>query len=159
MTKVFTQTFGVVGAILEKDGKILLVEEAKERAKGKWSHPAGWIELGENPLEAIKREVKEESGYDFEPTHILGLYSLYKTNLKEKWGITPQAIKIIFIGKISEKQSEELHDDVSETKWFRPEEIYQMDINTLRDMDIKDMVKEYFEGKKYPLDLLIHTEQ
>lgn len=159
MTKVFTQTFGVVGAILEKDGKILLVEEAKERAKGKWSHPAGWIELGENPLEAIKREVKEESGYDFEPTHILGLYSLYKTNLEEKWGITPQAIKIIFIGKISEKQSEELHDDVSETKWFRPEEIYQMDINTLRDMDIKDMVKEYFEGKKYPLDLLIHTEQ
>lgn len=159
MTKVFTQTFGVVGAILEKDGKILLVEEAKERAKGKWSHPAGWIELGENPLEAIKREVKEESGYDFEPTHILGLYSLYKTNLKEKWGITPQAIKIIFIGKISEKQSEELHDDVSETKWFRPEEIYQMDINTLRDMDIKDMVKEYFGGKKYPLDLLIHTEQ
>jgi len=143
MTKrVFTQTFGVVGAILEKDGKILLVREAKEIAKGMWSHPAGWIEVGENPMEAVKREVKEESGFDFEPTHILGVYSLFIKSLEEKFGITPHAIKVIFIGKISDSEIGELHDDVSETKWFRPEEIYQMDMNTLRDIDIKKMVKD-----------------
>ena len=73
MQRVFTQTFGVVGAILEKDGKILLVKEVKEEAKGQWSHPAGWIEVGENLIESIKREVKEESGYDFKPTHIIGV--------------------------------------------------------------------------------------
>jgi len=109
-----------------------------------WSHPAGWIEIGKNPIEEVKREVKEESGYDFEPTHILGVYSLFLKNLKERFGITPHAIKVIFIGKISDNKTGELHDDVSETKWFRPEEIYQMDINTLRDMDIKKMVKDYF---------------
>lgn len=160
MTKrVFTQTFGVVGAILEKDGKILLVKETKERVKGMWSHPAGWIEIGKNPIEEVKREVKEESGYDFEPTHILGVYSLFLKNLKERFGITPHAIKVIFIGKISDNKTGKLHSDVSETEWFRPEEIYQMDINTLRDMDIKKIVKDYFAGKFYPLDLLTHTEQ
>ena len=157
--RVLTQTFGVVGAILEKDGKILLVKEAKEVAKGMWSHPAGWIDVGENLIKAVKREVKEESGFDFEPTHILGVYSLFKKNLKERFGITPHAIKVIFIGKISDNKIGELYDDVSETKWFTAEEIYQMDINTLRDPDIKKMVKDYFAGRSYPLDLLTHTKQ
>lgn len=160
MTKrILTQTFGAVGAILEKDGKILLVEETKETAKGMWSHPAGWIEVGEDPLEAVKREVKEETCFDFEPTYILGVYSLFKENLKEKFNITPHAIKIIFIGKISDNETGKLYDDISRTKWFTPEEIYQMDINTLRDLDIKKMVKDYFASKRYPLDFLTHTEQ
>lgn len=157
--RVLTQTFGVVGAILEKDGKILLVKEAKEIAKGMWSHPAGWIDVGENPIKAVKREVKEETCFDFEPTHILGIYSLFKENLKQKFGVTPHGIKIIFIGKISNDGTVNLHDDVSETKWFTSEEIYQMDMDTLRDIDIKKMVKDYFAGKSYSLNLLTHTKQ
>jgi len=62
MKRVFTQTFGVVGAIIEKEGKILLVKETKKVAKGLWNHPAGWIDVGENPFEAVKREVNEKVG-------------------------------------------------------------------------------------------------
>jgi len=156
MPRVFTQTFGVTGAIIEREGKILLVRETKKIAEGLWNHPAGWIDVGENPLDAVKREVKEETGYDFTPTHIVGIYSLYKKHLEEKFSITPHPIKIIFTGKISKNNTGELADDVSETKWFSPEEIYQMDKNTLRDIDIKQMVKDYFTGKRYPLDLLTH---
>ena len=152
----YSQTFGVAGAVIEKEGKILLVKETKEIAKDLWSHPAGWIEVGEDPLDAVKKEVKEETGYDFSPIHIIGIYSLYKKNLKEKFDITPHPIKIIFTGKISENSTGELAKDVSENKWFLPEEIYQMDKNTLRDIDIKQMVKDYFAGKKYPLELLTH---
>lgn len=157
MTRVFTQTFGVVGAIIEKDGKILLVKETKEVAKDQWSHPAGWIDVGENPIEAVKREAKEETGFDFLPTHILGIYSLFQKKLKKKFGITPHPIKIIFIGNISDKKEDKPYEDVSEIKWFSPEEIEGMDKNTLRDLDIKKIVRDYFAGKRYPLELLTHT--
>ena len=156
MTRILTQTFGVVGAIIERDGKILLVRETKETDKSKWSHPAGWIELGENPIEAVIREVEEETGFDFAPIHILGVYSLFRKELKEKFNITPHPIKIIFLGKVSNEKVGKLYDDVSEIKWFLPEEIEKMDKNTLRDLDIKKMVKDYFEGKRYPLELLTH---
>ena len=152
----YSQTFGVAGAIIEKEGKILLVKETKKIAKDLWSHPAGWIEVGEDPLDAVKKEVKEETGYDFSPIHIIGIYSLYNKNLKEKFDITPHPIKIIFTGKISKNSTGKLAKDVSENKWFSSEEIYQMDKNTLRDIDIKQMIKDYFAGKRYPLELLTH---
>lgn len=157
MERIISQTFGVAGAIVEKEGKILLVREKKETEKGQWSHPAGWVELGEDPIEAVKKEVKEETGFQFTPTHILGVYSLFKAELKERFNVTPHPIKIIFIGSISKEKVGELQDDVSATKWFSPEEIDRMDKDTLRDLDIKKMVKDYFEGKRYSLELLTHT--
>lgn len=155
--RVLTQTFGVVGAIIEKNGKILLVKESQKKKydHGKWSHPAGWIEVGENPLEAVKREVLEEAGYVFKPTHILGIYSLVRKDIGYK-RLFPHAIKMIFIGSISGRQHK-LEDDVSETRWFAPEEIAKMNVRTLRDIDIRRMVRDYFNGKKFPLGILHHT--
>lgn len=157
MKRVFSQTFGVVGALLEKDGKILLVKEALGDDKGKWSQPAGWIDVGEDPIKAAKREVEEETGYKFEPKFVLGFYSLVREDLKYKYQPPPHALKIIFIGDNSENQEVKLHDDVSEVKWFSPEEIQAMDAKTLRDLDIKQMVKDYFAGQKFPLALVKHT--
>jgi 8-oxo-dGTP pyrophosphatase MutT (NUDIX family) len=157
--RVFTQTFGVAGAIIEKEGKILLVKELEEKAKNLWNHPAGWIEIGNNPIEVVKKEVKEETGFNFEPQCIIGIYSLFKTNLKEKFGIMPHGIKIIFSGEISQESEGHLTEEIAETQWFKPDEIYQMDIQTLRDMDIKIIIRDYFEGKRYPLDLITHTKQ
>ena len=154
--RVFTQTFRVAGAIIERNGKIILVKETKKIAEGLWSHPAGWINVGEDPLKAVKREVKEETGYNFKPTYILGIYSLYKKHFEKNFNIKSHAIKIIFIGKISNNNSKKLAADVLETKWFFPEEIYKMDKNTLRSVDIKKMVKDYFIGKRYPLEMLVH---
>ncbi len=158
MKRVFSQTFGVVGGFLEKNGKILLVKEAKEGPDtGKWNHPAGWINVGENPIDAVKREVKEETGLEFTPTHILGVYSLVRKDLEKQLNSLHHPIKIIFIGDISDKKTGELYNDISETKWFTPEEIEKMDLKTLRDLDVKKMVKDYFAGKKYPLEILSHT--
>ena len=160
--RVFTQTFGVVGAILVKDGKVLLVKEgshSKGVDEGKWSQPAGWIDVGENPIEAAKREAEEESGYKFEPTHLLGVYSLVRRDVTETLGGTPHAIKLIFKGNILSDEQQQLEEDVTETRWFTPEEIYAMDNKTLRDMDIKQEVKDYFDGKGVPLDSITHTIQ
>ena len=159
MTRVFTQTFGVVGGLLERDGKILLVREAQRKGPdaGKWNHPAGWIDVGENPIEAAKREVLEESGFSFMPKYLLGIYSLVRKDIEKEAGATHHPIKIILIGDISETSSGKLEDDVTEVKWFSPDEIYAMDNKTLRDLDIKQMVKDYFAGKRFPLDSIVHT--
>lgn len=148
---------------MEKDGKILLVRESQAFASGpgpdhgKWSHPAGWIDVGEDPVEAVKREVLEESGFVFTPQHILGIYSLVRRDIEKKLEATPHALKIIFSGTIPDHSQKSLADDVSEIGWFSPEEIYAMDAETLRDVDIKQIVRDYTNGKKYPLDVLRHT--
>ena len=64
------QTAIVVGALIEEDGKYLLVQEGKERCRGKWSFPAGHLEPGETIFDGAKREVKEETGCDIELTGI-----------------------------------------------------------------------------------------
>ena len=55
-----------VGAIVLRDGQILLIMRTKEPGAGKWSIPGGKIELGEKLFEAAKREVLEETGIDVE---------------------------------------------------------------------------------------------
>lgn len=158
MVRVFTQTMGVVGAIIERNGKILLVKEAKAGIdSGKWNHPAGWIDVGENPIDAVKREVGEETGFNFTPNNVLGVYSFVRKYFLKIDGQMHHPIKIIFLGSISDETVRELEEDISEIKWFLPEEIEKMDSKTLRDVDIKMMVKDYFAGKKYPLELITHT--
>ncbi|MDP3882911.1 MAG: NUDIX domain-containing protein [Candidatus Staskawiczbacteria bacterium] len=159
--RVFTQTFGVAGAIIEKDRKILLVKEAPRKGidAGKWNHPAGWIEVGESPIEAVKKEVEEETGYKFMPSYLIGVYSLDRQDFIRYGEEEHHPIKLIFTGSISEERNESLANDVTEARWFTPEEIYDMDSDILRDIDIKQIIKDYFAGKKYPLEIITHTIQ
>ena len=76
---------------------------------------------------------------------------------KSEAGCIHHAIKIIFVGEILGEQGEFMKDEIAETKWFTPEEIENMGPETLRDVDIKQMVKDYFAGKRYPLDMITHT--
>lgn len=158
MKRVFTQSFGVAGGIIERDGKFVLVREAQGIEKGKWNHPAGWIDVGENPVVAAKREVQEETGYVFEPKQLLGVYSLVRADLTAILGSPPHAIKLIFTGDFSDTPVASPDNDIAEVKWFSPEEIEAMDATTLRDLDIKQMVRDYLAGKRYPLEVVAaHT--
>jgi len=155
---VFTQTLAVAGVILEKDGKILLAQEARGLDKGKWNHPAGLIDVGEDPVTAARREVLEETGYHFEPTRLLGVYSFMRKYKDPSISVTPHAIKLIYTGRILNDGRQKLEADIATTEWFTPEEIYAMDSTTLRDEDIKQMIRDYLSGKAIGLDALTHTE-
>jgi ADP-ribose pyrophosphatase YjhB (NUDIX family) len=55
-----------VGAVVVKDGKALIVKRAHEPRKGEWSLPGGRVELGEPLFDAVRREIKEETGLEIE---------------------------------------------------------------------------------------------
>jgi len=55
-----------VGAVVKKDNSIILVKRTHEPRKGFWSIPGGLVELGEPVKDAVKREVREETGLEVE---------------------------------------------------------------------------------------------
>ena len=55
-----------VAAVIFKGDKVLLAKRATEPSKGKWSLPGGAGELGERHLEALKREIREETGIEIQ---------------------------------------------------------------------------------------------
>lgn len=152
----------MVGALIEKDGKVALVKESAVSGKvdaGKWNQPAGWLDVGEDPITGAKREVEEETGFSFTPTAVLGVYSLVRKDIEKQLKAVPHAVKIIFVGDVDTENQKGRFSDVSDLKWFSPEEIYAMDKSVLRDMDIKQLVKDYFSGVRYPLSLVHHLVQ
>lgn len=48
-------------ALITRDDRILLAQRANDPEKGKWGLPGGFVEFGEHPQEAVKREVLEET--------------------------------------------------------------------------------------------------
>ncbi|MDA3792155.1 MAG: NUDIX hydrolase [Elusimicrobia bacterium] len=64
-----------VACIVKDKDRILLVKRGVEPEKGKWSLPAGFMELGESPEEAVLRELKEEAGIDGKIKELIGVYA------------------------------------------------------------------------------------
>lgn len=63
-----------VGAIIVRDGRVLVVRRATEPLKGEWSIPGGMLELGETLKAGIVREVLEETGLTIEPVEVLDVF-------------------------------------------------------------------------------------
>ena len=62
-----------VAAVIEHDRRFLLVEERPE-GRPVINQPAGHLEPGESLIEAVEREVLEETGRSFQPTALVGVY-------------------------------------------------------------------------------------
>lgn len=62
------------GALIVRNGKVLLVRRAIEPFRGYWDIPGGFCEVDEHPTETAIREVKEETGLEIELTGLLGLW-------------------------------------------------------------------------------------
>lgn len=63
------------GAVVVRDGKLLLVKRAQAPYQDDWCIPAGFMEWDESPSECARRELKEETGLDISPGKIFNAYS------------------------------------------------------------------------------------
>lgn len=69
----YENPLNVVGTVPHFDGKVLLCKRNIEPRWGKWTLPAGFMELGESTAEGAARETREEAGAQFE---LEGLFTL-----------------------------------------------------------------------------------
>ncbi len=65
-----------VGAVIIDNGKILLVKRAQPPGENLWSIPGGVVKLGEKLKEALKREVKEETGLEIEVKDLVDVFEV-----------------------------------------------------------------------------------
>uniref|UniRef100_A0A3Q3AFP5 Nudix (nucleoside diphosphate linked moiety X)-type motif 18 n=1 Tax=Kryptolebias marmoratus TaxID=37003 RepID=A0A3Q3AFP5_KRYMA len=86
-------TYIVCVCLLQEE--VLMVQEAKQDCYKQWYLPAGRVEVGESLEEAMKREVKEEAGFDCEPITLL---------LIQEQG--PQWVRFIFLAKVTGQRSQ-----------------------------------------------------
>jgi len=113
--------FTVVGCLVERDGKFLVVKEGKEGRGGLYNLPGGHVDDLETLAEAAAREVKEESGYDVEVTGFLGVYqSIYTSKQLNISGA-------VFFAKVTagEAVMSAAHPDV---RWVTADELRQMTV-------------------------------
>jgi 8-oxo-dGTP diphosphatase len=62
-----------VGAIVIRDGSMLMVRRGQDPGRGLWSLPGGRVEKGEYLDEAVTREVREETGVEVTPSALIGI--------------------------------------------------------------------------------------
>ena len=63
-----------VGAVIVRDGRVLLIRRGQAPLLGEWSLPGGVLECGETLREATVREAREETGLVVETVDMLGVY-------------------------------------------------------------------------------------
>ena len=137
----------VVAAIVEHDGKFLLVEE---KADGRLvlNQPAGHLDEGESLMQAVVRETLEETAWHFTPESLLGVY---------RWphpakGIT--YLRFAFSGQVTRhEEGRALDREIVRTLWLTPEEI-RAEHARHRSPQVLRCLDDYLAGRRYPLNLI-----
>lgn len=136
-----------VAAIIERDGRFLMVEEHDDQGQRVFNQPAGHMEDQESLIQAVEREVLEETGHSFTATAFTGLYRWQAAEA----GLT--FMRLNFVGTVSDKPvSATLDADIIATHWLSAEEIAQLQ---LRSPLVSRCIEDYLKRPHYPLSALI----
>ena len=102
-----------VEGVLERDGKVLLTKRGIDPRRGYWDLPGGFLEEGEEPLEGLAREFREETGLAVRPLEWLG------THLEPYDHYFVLGLTWLVEGDGDPRPA----DDVEELAWFGPDEL------------------------------------
>ena len=115
-----------VGAVVIKNGQILLVQRGKPPSLGKWAIPGGSARLGENLRTAAEREVFEETGISvkaLEPVDVSEVIEKDNSGLIRFHYVIVDFTANFLSGKVAAA------DDALDAKWVSSRELSEFDIN------------------------------
>jgi len=137
-----------VAAIVPRGDRFLLVEE---EADGRivLNQPAGHLEHDEHLLDAVRREMLEETARNFRPQSLVGVY-LYPHRLAAD--IT--YLRFCFAGSCDEADpGRELDEGIRRTLWLGRTELEE-NRERLRSPLVMKCIDDYLAGRRYPLEVL-----
>jgi ADP-ribose pyrophosphatase YjhB (NUDIX family) len=104
--------------VVDEAGRILLTRRAIEPFKGDWDLPGGFVDEGEHPLDAVRRELREETGLEVEPLEFFGVFM-------DRYGgdsTAQSTLNLLWTARVVGGEANAA-DDVDELGWFGPDEL------------------------------------
>ncbi len=140
-----------VAAVIEQDGKYLLVEEETDTGTGLLlNQPAGHLDPGESIMQAVIRETLEETAYTFVPEYLLGIYQWYSSSNDTTY------LRFAFGGSVTNHDAgRALDDGIVRATWLDLADIGKA-IHRHRSPLVMACVQDHVAGRQYPLALLTH---
>jgi 8-oxo-dGTP diphosphatase len=109
-----------VSAAIVRDGHVLVVQRARPPAAGLFTLPGGVVEVGETLLEAVMREVREETSLTIEPVALAGFREAIARDgdgrVERHFVILPFAARWL-------AGEPRLSEELSDACWLRPAEL------------------------------------
>jgi len=145
-----------VAAVIEHAGRFLLVEEHTPEGL-RLNNPAGHLEPGETPLQAVVREALEETARAFEPEALLGIYLARFVRPAAQAGQADEDItylRFAYRGRVGEVlPGRALDQGIERTLWLTPEEIRSATPRH-RSPLVMRCIDDHVAGVRHPLGLV-----
>ncbi|WP_409420266.1 NUDIX hydrolase [Pseudaeromonas sp. ZJS20] len=140
-----------VAAIIRWQDRYLLVEEQERNGRHVFNQPAGHLEHGENLVEAVMREVLEETGLRLTPDGWVGVY-LFSTPYRKL-----TYLRFCFYCELTQAPGEhspqDPDNDILACHWLTMEEIRALG-RRLRSPLVMECFNDYLDGVRLPLTSL-----
>lgn len=138
-----------VAAVIERDGKFLLVEEETDSGI-RYNQPAGHLECREALVDAVIREVLEETACTFVPQYLVGVYN-WRNEAKDL-----TYLRFTFGGEVVAHDAQRpLDAGIIAAHWLSLDEIRALQPRHRSPLVMRG-IDDWLAGKRYPLDLLTH---
>lgn len=119
------------GAAVVRDGKVLVTQRAVDPFKGKWDIPGGFLSAGEEPIEGLRRELREELGIEVEVS-VTDCVSM----VPHPYG--PEGDYVLALGFLARFASGDpvAADDVGDFRWIDASELAAVDFAWEHDREL-----------------------
>jgi ADP-ribose pyrophosphatase YjhB (NUDIX family) len=109
-----------VSAAIIRDGHVLVARRARGPALGVWTLPGGVVEAGETLIEALKREIEEETALSIEPVALAGHREVL---VREPGGRLSRHFVILCFAARWISGEPKLNEELAEARWLRPADL------------------------------------